>query len=449
MFSSKKPEFTSSLPNPRSDTIDPSYYLYQSPVPKAWAVKVLPLFLLQVRLYAHDPLKKHTSKLISPHSTTTPISISSSLRSNHFNRPRYGLSQSLVVQSSFKACGLVVICGNREDEYTGGLYEDDRSNEEEAEEAETDGGDTELLMEMENDDWSLPLSPLQNWENFQDHQSTTDQTGSPKSWEFQLTPPGMSYWAPTAPTAPTQTPEPKVECPKWKPNHTAAGILRDEEWMSAFEKIPATYLRPLQSSSILSKHFCPSRNTSQGQEPQKTLPNSPTASMTIDSESDFKSFPKDLSSLRAIQQEADAKRNFAGERDIWRHHADMISAEPKISVTTRSSPEICYRRATTPQSPAPIPPAAIQLGGGVADRSMSGLPTILEAFPRRSAPIQIPRRRAYSVAYPTPLSTIPASPRETSIKNYSGIQPGPKGNNQRNGRKFKTVRKVIKKPNQD
>lgn len=362
--------------------------------------------------------------------------------------------------AGFKASGLVVVCGDREDQSTGEPDdEDDRSNEEEEkeegkeeEEEETDNQETELSVEIENGNRPLPLSVLDNLaedctgiEDAQDHQGTTDQTVSPKLLDAQFTPPGLSHWIPAAPT---QAPKPKVECLKWKPKHTAAGLLRDEERISAFEKIPAAYLQPLRTSSVLSEYFNTSqRKQSQEQESQSqaTLLNASKISIITDFETDpnnFKSFPEGFSSPRAMLQEADARRNFAGERDIWRRHANLIGVEPKISVMNRSSPQV---PAMVPQGPVAIPSAAIpiHIGGGVAGE-----------FPRRSAPIRIPRRRtcAYYVAYPTPLPTIPASPRETLV----GIEPEPKFNNQGNRRNrrnrprmFKSaVRKVFNKPNQ-
>lgn len=307
----------------------------------------------------------------------------------------------------------MVVCGDREDQPTSYL-QDEESNGEETEDEET-----EPVVELEQDDRPLPLPVLESWaEGCLDiaagpyRQGPINQEEYPKLWDEQLTPPGPSDWVPTAPT--------KLESLKWKPDHTAAGYLRTEQSDLCFEKLASVSFQSLPPASLISEHFYDSGNSSQEQQPQATGPDHPPNSTPIcmifptvfeNDLDDLEPLSEDLSSARAKLQQADAKRNFAGARDLWRHHANMMGVEPEISIMNASSLPARYRRARVPQGPTVIrrPSQPVQVAVSVAAEIPSGF-GVGEPL-RRSAPIPIPiRRRAHGLAYVPPLPTIPASP---------------------------------------
>lgn len=338
--------------------------------------------------------------------------------------------------AGFGPASSVVVCGDREDQPSYLQDDCDASNAEELENEET-----EPVIEPDQNDRPPPLPVLESWaEGCLDmavgpyRQGPTNQEECPKSSDDQLDPPGPSEWVPTVPTVPT-----KMEPLKWKPDHTAAGYLRTEQSDLSFEKLASVSFQSLPPASLISEHFRHSGNSSQG---QQTPPiwsnhqqNSPPICMIFPTVfendlDDLNPFSEDLSSARAKLQEADARRNFAGARDLWRHHANMMSVEPEISIMDASSLPVRYRRARVPQGPTVIPSpslpvqASVSSAAGISSSFGGGEPL------RRCPPIPIPtRRRARGLAYAPPLPTIPASPstspRDTplSSKNTPRVMP--------------------------
>lgn len=372
-----------------------------------------------------------------------------------------------------------MVCGDREDQPSYLQDDCDASNAEELENEET-----EPVIEPDQNDGPPPLPVLESWaEGCLDmavgpyRQGPTNQEECPKSSDDQLAPPGPSEWVPTVPAVPT-----KMEPLKWKPDHTAAGYLRTEQPNHtaarylrteqsdlSFEKLASVSFQSLPPASLISEHFCHSGNSSQGQQSppiwSNYQQNSPPICMSFPTVfendlDDLNPFSEDLSSARAKLQEADAKRNFAGARDLWRHHANMMSVEPEISIMDASSLPVRYRRARVPQGPTVIPSPSLPV-----QVSVSPAAEISSSFGggeplRRCPPVPVPtRRRARGLAYAPPLPTIPASPstspRDTPLSSNntprvmsSAVQSEHSLNNRfKRPRMFKTaIRNVFRTP---